>query len=504
MLAQVPADSPYLVAMLDPMPEAVRKQMYSGVGRSLDETMQALRSLDRAQLSPPMRAYLAILDELAGKDIEDWSRELGLDPSGRFVLYGLSVWPVFRMSVADEARVSHLLSRGAAAIGASQPRMLRGRSYWQLDWDGLSLVASVADRQLVFALLPQQAVARYLPTVLGFERPARSLQGSDTLASLIARYKFMPSMIGYVETRLAADILTGRAASSNTELDQPLRTALGPVADTCRTDIDRLAGYVPRMVFGYRRLDTRGMYATFALELEPAIASALQRLRTNVPELADGRATPGMMTFGVAANLDEVIAVLRRATAHVRERPFGCAWFAGLGEASARLESLLDTPLPPALHGLRGASIVLEDATLEPFIPHGHAILVGDHAHDLVSLALRTLGLGGTAVAPDGRPVPLPLAQLGAPPAVIAHVASRLDRAAFAVGPSSATEATEVLSRPASARSPLFAFGFESARMVELGWIKAPQTSGLREIVFQLATIPEGLTLDMFGTFEKR
>src|SRR5690606_6568291 len=113
---------------------------------------------------------------------------------------------------------------------------------------------SVADKEAVFAVLPTAAVAQYMPHVLGIEPPARSLHAAGSLSSLIARYRFLPTMIGYLDARHAAGILTGRSSSSNTELDRPLRTALGPVSDACRADLERLAGFVPRVVFGYRRL----------------------------------------------------------------------------------------------------------------------------------------------------------------------------------------------------------------------------------------------------------
>ena len=68
------------------------------------------RGMDRSQLEPPLRAYFAMLDELEGKNIRQWGHALGFDPSGRFVLYGLSVWPVLRVAVVNETRLRQVIT----------------------------------------------------------------------------------------------------------------------------------------------------------------------------------------------------------------------------------------------------------------------------------------------------------------------------------------------------------------------------------------------------------
>src|SRR5690606_4254165 len=138
------------------------------------------------------------------------------------------------------------------------------------------------DREAVFAVIPTQAVERYLPHAYGFEKPTHSVHDSGTLNTLLSRYRLLPTIVGYLDMRLGADIMLGRASSSNSELDKPLREALGPIGETCGAEIDRVASFVPRLVYGYRRLEGTSFHATFALELHEAAAAALQRVRTKV------------------------------------------------------------------------------------------------------------------------------------------------------------------------------------------------------------------------------
>src|SRR5690348_12081789 len=101
ILTNVPADSPYVIATLEPLSDSMRKRMMRGLDRQFSELM---RVIDRARaeaetLEPWMRALLALLDELRGKGVENWEQALGFDPRGRFALYGLSMWPVVRIDV---------------------------------------------------------------------------------------------------------------------------------------------------------------------------------------------------------------------------------------------------------------------------------------------------------------------------------------------------------------------------------------------------------------------
>jgi hypothetical protein len=506
MLAKVPADSPYLFAMLDPMPQLVRRQTYASLDHKLELERARLElqgNVDRKALPVKDRMLLALFDELQGKDMNNWGRELGFDPNGRFVLYGLSIWPVLRVATSNDERMRQVIANIIAKSGApAVQHTLQGRGYWQFGDAKVSGIISVGDGEVVGAILPTPAVAQYLPIVLGLQRPPRSLQDDNKLSALVGRYRFLPTMIGYVDAKIAADILGQRAATTNTELDRPLRTAMGPVDQTCRADLDRIVSLAPRMVFGYRRLDVKGMHGTFVLEMPPAVTAALQRLRVSVPDLERGIGDHALIRFGVAAKLDELLPLLKQLTSHIHDRPFQCSWFTALNEAAQKLGAMLDRPLPPPLLGFRGISFVLEDMTKNPTNPRGHAILVGDHASDLLAVLMKLLpGMAGTTVPPDGRPVQLPLVSLGAPASVLGYAATRVDRAAIAIGPNSAADVVATMKLPLPQHSPLFSMSFDMKRMQELELVKPEDAGGLRDVALQLEVAPEGLLLEMFGTF---
>lgn len=507
MLVRVPAESPYLMAMLDPMPESQKRQMFATVDEKLARALaiyETVRTADRSTLPPEQRAAFAFFDEVHGKSLEHWGRDLGFDPSSRFVFYGLSVWPVLRVAVANEARLRQVITKILAAASVPmKEHVLRGKRYWQLGDGKYTVIGSIADGEAVFALLPAPAVAKYLPVVLGLETPPQPLADGHQLTDIIARYHFMASMIGYVDARLVADILTRRAPTAGSELDRPLAAGVGTIEQSCRDDVDRLVAFVPRVVFGYHKLDTRSMHGSLVLELAPDVVASLERLRTAVPDLPVGSTAPGVMSFGLGLRLGELLALLEKLTRHVHDRPFACPWFATLNRTAAELAHSLDRPLPPVLLGFRGMSIVIDDLEKPPATDiTGHAVLVGDHANDLLGILLKVVpGMAGIVVPPDGRPVQLPLTGLGVSPGLAAYAATHVDRAAVAVGPSSPVDVVHALALPPPARSPLMSFSFDAQRMVQLGWLKPEEAGTMRAVTLQLDVLPSGLSLEVFDVF---
>ncbi len=506
MLAKVPADAPYLVAMIDPLPRLVREQMFEELDEKFEEQRARLLdpTLDRSTLDENDRALLAVFEELEGRDRTHWGRELGFDESGRFVLYGLSVWPVLRIAVANENRLRQVIANVIRKAGIPYTQhTLQGRTYWMGGDGKLALIISVGDGDVVAAVLPVPAIPQYLPIVLGLQKPPRTLNDDNKLAALIARYHFMSSMVGYLDTKIVADIIGQRAATTNTELDRPLREAMGPVHPTCKDDLARLAAFAPRLAVGYRRLDAKGMQGAFVLELPPDVAASLQRLRVAVPELERGLGARAMMKFGVGARLDELWPLLKQLTEHIAAEPFKCTWFTELNSAAAELSTALDRPVPAPLLGFRGVSFVVDDMRKEPLDMRGHAIMVGDHASDIMSQLIKLAG-AGTTITPDGRPVQLPLATLGVPATMLGYAATRIDRAAIALGPNSANDVVEALNAPLPATSPLFSMTFDMQRMLDAKILEPKDANGIRDVSLQLEVAPEGLLLEMYGTFAGR
>lgn len=509
ILAQVPADSPYVFATLQPIDEKLRHRLFSGVHHSLAallETGAQVKPSERAGLEPLARAGLALGDELRGKDLEHWWRELGFDPSGRFALYGLSVWPVARVEIADPDRVRGVLERVIAATGVQARRAtLDGRAYWTVGTAEITAVAAVLDHEAVVAILPTSGLAAALPLVLGTQQPAHPLGATTTVTDLLAHNHFLNVMLGYVDFRSLLAIMTGPTPSV---LDAPLRAKAGPIPAACSADLTRMVAAAPRMAFGYRRLDDRGFDGAMVIETAPSVITAFKRMHASVPELTTPIAGHPLFAFGAAINPDELIAWLRGVTGDLHAKPFTCPWFEGANRAADELAAKLSTPLPPMVRGVRGFSVVVDNLAISPFDVEGHVVIAGDHAPDLISMLTSSIPfLPNIPVKPDGVPVEIPTKQLNLP-VRSAHVAMTPDRIVIAAGPNSARRATAHLTTPAPRTSPLGLMAFDMARLQGLlaatGSKDIDKLDYIGDLGMSFDATDDGIGFEVWGTWRDR
>ncbi|TMQ08444.1 MAG: hypothetical protein E6J90_14705 [Deltaproteobacteria bacterium] len=506
ILSHVPADTPYLFAVLEPMSEALRRRTMQGFDQRF---VDALRKLDqtsgmgRDNPAPWIRVVMALADEVKGKDPDKWGEQLGFDPRGRFVLYGLSAWPVVRVDVAQPARLRTVIEHVLATAGLSpQQRSLEGHSYWVAGGPELSFVAAVLDREFVAALVPSGALDQTLPEVLGIRAPTASLASTTTVPDLLARHRFLGVVLGYLDAHRIVEIIAGARPGP---LDAPLRAGIGAVSPACRADLDRLADIAPRIAIGYRRLDEISFDGSLVFETPPGVVSGLRKLHAMVPEVTAPLAGHPLFALGAAIDPRELVEWLRGLTRQLQDHPFGCPWFKGINEAGRELAQALARPLPPTWLGVRGFSLTIDDASVRPPGVAGHLVVAGDRVADLVQSLAGTLpAFAGIPLSRDGRPIALPLQQLQIP-VRSAHLALTTDRLVIAAGDDSARRATEHLATPVPRRSPLALMAFDLPRfqqlLVSFGQPPLDQAAYLRDVGMSLDVVETGISFDVWGTW---
>lgn len=468
ILANVPADSPYLFASLENVSDKLRARLMAGMDHQVAEALRVLegqRSATRT-LDPLVRVLLALVKEMRDKPLSGWWKELGFDPNGHFVLYGLSVWPVMRAELADAARLRGVIVRVLSAAGVKpQQGSLGGREYWIAGNADVSFVAAVLEHEAVAAVLPTGALQSALPLVLGQQKPARHLGATETVPELLGRHHLRGYAVGYIDARNVISIVTSQQAS---ELDAPLHAATGPIAPACRTDLQRLATIAPRLVIGYRQIDEAGFSGIALVETAPGVLGAVDKLHASVPELTTSLPERSLLAFGAAIDVGALVAWLSGVTGQLHDRPFTCPWLTPINEAGAALAEKLATPLPPVVRSARGFSVDIEDATIEPVSVDGHMILAGANIADkLSSLAGGIPWLTGIAPKADGRPVAIPTQALGLPISSI-HVAMKGDRVVIASGTGSEQRATAHLATIAPSDSPMMMLAVDMPRVKKL------------------------------------
>lgn len=492
ILTTVPSDTPYLLAVLEPN-EAFRKRVFA----QAPERFAKLVAKAREAEGETWAAIVLELDQMTkGTDAEHWPEVLGLAPPGeaRMVVYGLGVWPVVRIAVKDPTRVRAVIERLArAARFPLQESKLVGHAYWTVGSAKLTVVAAVLDTDVVFALIPTGALPTAVPMILGTASPRERMREDRLVPELMSRYGFGPTMIGFADTRRIFDAILGPHPFGLAATADPLR---GP---GCHDDLARLATLVPRLVFGYRKLDAVGFSASFVLETSHAAARAIEKLHTSIPPVPlTGQA---MFAMAAAIDVDAMLAELRELGKDLRDHPFTCQPLREIDELSDKLAST--QALPPMFHGIRGFGLVVEDATMSPPGGTGQLVAVGDRMPQIASQLLQMLP-GARPVATDGVPVELPLEWLAMPGLKSAYVALRGDRAVVTIGPDGETRAASALTAPIAAHSPLFALSYDLPRIRErfgawLGGGDVGYDLGNAALTFDVRD--EGIVMDVTGTW---
>lgn len=498
-LALVPADTPYVFAALD----GAHAEAWEPSLRDIHDSLATIEQSDAGARSQVVRQLRAEMRD--GSRIRS-AAELGFAAKAKFVLYGVSLWPVLRIEIADAVKVRDVAARVLAHGGPDVREGSRGGArYWAATFEKVTIVAAVLERELVLAVVPTAGLERTLGLVIGTQRPERSLADARTLDREARKHGFLRDWLGYIDSRRALELLAGGGSVLERELGALWREDAAALT-ACRRDLARIARAIPRLVVGYSRLDGRGIDGALVLEA-PAIGGALQAMRTEIPDLVVTRRP--LFTIGIGVDSAQLVEWLRTSGAALRDQ-LTCPALAGLGGAGGELSDALAS-IPPMYLGMRAFSMVVDDVTVSPPMGTGAAVLVGDSLPMLVGLAWRSVPQLANVPTPTlGIPVALPLRQLGIDQVTSAHVAVGSDRLALAAGSDSEVRVRHALAAGPEKRTALVSVMVDLARAATLGLLDDVKPEDRRNIDrletagFALDADERGIAIRFTGTLKPK
>lgn len=482
-LAYVSADTPYVFANLEPMPQAVVDAwkvkfapLSDAYGKLLAQSVRRLESEEGAS-EPAARAARAVLAELEGHVSFDGLGRLGLDLRGMWAFYGVGLVPVMRWELRDPDAFRAFVARVERRYGEKLPTGKAGElAYWRIGGpDGkLSALLAVDGKQLVATIAPHDAGEPLVRRLLGVDLPEDSLEDGDAIEAINRQYRFVPFGSGYLDVVRIATLLLDEKSGIEKEFLAALKIEDKPVDAVCRNEMLAIARKFPRMVVGYTRFDPEAFDQVGVLELERALAAQLQSLAAPVPGL--GTTGSALVDFGMSLKLDKLKEAVDQHANAVAAAPWKCASLTGLNQGFADLQTQLANPvsfaIAPVLQGFRVALSRLD--LVEGGTPDYAGVLVvaSPNPQSLVASA-RTFvpQLANLKVEAGAAPVALPLdaAPPGTPPMHAAATASAL---AVSFGPGEDARLDEHLAAPAGDPAPLLAFGYDGSfigRLLEFG-----------------------------------
>ena len=478
LLAQVPADAPYVFANLERTPEPVVEawvermqpvldEMQRGLDLAREEIAAAQASGESSGEDSAMIGILeALLAELDGKLNRTGLESLGFSLQPWTVYHGLGAFPVVRIELADAQALRDAVARVEQRAGAAlSPKSLDGHSYWRVDLaeGGFGAYIAILEQQLVFSLLPQAAEADWLPLLLGTRSPDTPFDAGRLVEINEAR-GYSEHGSGFLDlVALAAEFTTsGRPTARH------LSAAGIPMPFTdpaCAADLQRIVSNVPLITGGTTELEADVLGIRYDVDLAPEVANAFRDVAAPLPPAEKDGDRLLSASFGV--RISPLRDFLLNQLTEARSMPFGCQALAGANQGIENAMMQLQQPLPPVITSLRGVRISVDEIGLGPEAMNtarGIVAIQADQPQMFVGMAQMLVPeLAELNLQPNQPPVQLPPAltqQVQQP--VYAAVGD--DALGFAVGADPAQRLPDFLDADAAEDGLLLSVSYDVAR----------------------------------------
>jgi hypothetical protein len=437
ILHYIPADTPYVLAATQRLPDDVREkieQIYGGLVleaaresllKGLDDAASASDTTSGSDTASGADTDVArgrsVTEALADMMTLEGLTEAGLGLGNPGAIYGVGLVPVIRVEVVDADKVEATIARLEEEAEAPMARAdAHGLAYRYAGDDEGRLLLALHGQHLVMAAVPAELTEDQIAAVLGAEPPAQSIAQAGHLAALAERYGFTPYLSGYLDVQRIAAI----ASEAPTDMDAAVLGGAAQAEDfstACKQELREMADVVPRIVGGYTEVSSERFAGNVVVELREDLAKGLTGLQAAVPGL--GTDPGGFVAFGVGLDLmatrDFYEAQRRAITADASD----CEPFA---EVQASLENggaSQQLPIPPVAYGIKGFLAVvnrlegMDVSTGRPPADVDMSLLVASgNAPALVALgALFSPEIAAMELKPDGQARAVSLPPLGQP-----------------------------------------------------------------------------------------
>ncbi|HET9482928.1 MAG TPA: hypothetical protein VFO79_03145, partial [Xanthomonadales bacterium] len=314
--AYVPADTPYVFANREPLPQAIVDEwnvrfapLAAAYEKMLSRAVLDLAKQEGAD-ERSARGARAVLEELKGNVSFEGLGRLGFDLRGHWAFYGVGLVPVARWELRDPDAFRAFIGRVEQRWGEKIPVAKAGDlEYWRVAGGEGELAAlfAVSGKQVVATLAPGNASESLVRRLLGVDRPDDALE-PDVLEKLDSEYGFVPYGSGWIDVVRTATLLLDEKTGIEKEFLAALKIEDKPADPVCRGEMLAIAAKFPRAVVGYTRFDAKAVDQVAVLELPPALAAEFVGIAAPVPGL--GASGDALVDFGMSLKLDKLKAAV--------------------------------------------------------------------------------------------------------------------------------------------------------------------------------------------------
>lgn len=476
-LAYVPENTPFLIANLEPVPNASidmwlknSEQMMPMYERMLDKAIEDMGRDRPADVG--MKLVIGLRDEMKGKLNRAGLESFGLSMSARSAFYGVGLIPVMRIELGDPAAfrgfIARLESKAGEKLGVAK---IGDQEYWTAGPADakLQLVAAIQGEHLVITLAPRPADDAVLKTLLGIELPKKSVLDAKTLAKFNADRGYLAYGSGYLDSAKLIEVLFAKRTPVEQAFLDALeqKNPLDDVSEQCKAEYRAISAQVPRITFGYTELGGKQMSLRYVFETTPVVGAELVGLAVTVPGL-DGHGE-GLFDFGFGIDLNALVKFVNAKAGAVASAPYQCESLQSLNDAFAKARTNINNPavfmVAAAYKGLYASLSKLDMPEGGSPEIEGKLVIASDNPQSLLSMVGNFAPpLAGLTVEPNQAPVALPMT--GMPPGIPPTFIAMSDKSiGIAVGASEEKSLQAFIKDMPSKPSPLLHYGVDGAGM---------------------------------------
>jgi len=367
LLTYVPADTAYVFATLEPVPEAITSaytQRFQPVLDVMAEHISQFRAdYAEGEYEGHDQAHFAkaILEELGGELNAESLANLGISLNAQHAIYAMGVFPVIRIELGDSQALRAAIDRIEVKMGFEMPeKELNGTHYWSITDTGSrgGVYIAILDQQLAFSVFPVGAEDSMLAAFLGQEMPAQSMASSNALAIMNSQKGYTAYGSGIVDIQRLVNEMLDPGSVTNTYLGQHWGFDPTELDATCVAEFQSVLAKAPRLTAGTTALSANEISMRYELELESSLAGGLLGLVSDVPVAEDG---DNLFSASVALKVGKLRSFLLEKANAVIASPYQCEELQHMNRHAEEMVTKLNIPMPPMVNNLLGVRVRLDD-----------------------------------------------------------------------------------------------------------------------------------------------
>ncbi|MBS0193846.1 MAG: hypothetical protein JSR34_06340 [Proteobacteria bacterium] len=357
----------------------------------------------------------AFKDEVAGKDLKSLLDNFGLSTQMHTAFYGIGLVPVLRLELAKPDNLRAAIGRIETKSGTKLDTGKVGSvDYWQVSDPSAKVegVFAITGKQFVATLAPVKASDADLKTLLGIDKPKKSLADSGDLAALNKKMGYSSFMSGYFDSAKLLNELKAPPSALESSFLAVLGTKKPQIDPVCAAEYGQIATAWPRASFGYTELTPQHVAVRAVLETRPDIAKDLMSLRAPMPGM--GAAKTALANFGFSVNMGKLPELATKYANATANAPWKCPALAGLNDSTAKAKDSLTNPGLAGYTGMfHGLNLIADKIDVKPDQPIPDlslvAVIGSDNPASLLAMAGNMVpGIANIGLKPDGTPKALP------------------------------------------------------------------------------------------------